>query len=37
MGIGYGFVGVTGYALNPFRDLIPRLTYSIIYKKIDKT
>lgn len=35
MGIGYGLGGVTGYALNPFRDLGPRITYWIIYRKKD--
>lgn len=33
MGIGYAIGGVTGYALNPFRDFVPRLVYAIIYKK----
>ncbi len=32
-GIGYGVGGVTGYALNPFRDLLPRLTAQLLYSK----
>ncbi len=30
-GIGYGVGGVTGYALNPFRDLLPRTVAQILY------
>ena len=34
-GIGYGVGGSTGYALNPARDLGPRLAYLFIYRKKD--
>ncbi len=37
MGLGYGIGGATGFALNPFRDFVPRLVYWIIYHKQDKT
>lgn len=33
--IGYGLGGITGYALNPFRDLCPRIIYNILLKRND--
>ncbi len=33
--MGYGIGGVTGYALNPFRDLCPRIVYAIVMHKQD--
>ncbi len=32
-GIGYGVGGVTGYALNPFRDLWPRVVAQMLYAR----
>lgn len=31
--IGYSVGGLTGYALNPFRDLCPRIIFNLIYLK----
>lgn len=35
--IGYGVGGITGYALNPFRDLCPKIIYNVIFIKKDPT
>ncbi len=35
--IGYGVGGITGYALNPFRDLCPKIIYNLLLGKKDSS